>query len=157
MFAAARGRYQGTSSFPVASLDFRRGLMWHRQGNLPAGRTWLDASLRRVPAYAPALGLLAEIDTALGAHEAAIGRLRPLASSSDDPGYAARLAFALSAAGHRREAGQWRISAATRYDELALRHPEAFAGHAADFRRHAFKTGSGGTGPIPSGQCLGAR
>jgi hypothetical protein len=30
MFAAARGRYQGTSPFPVASLDFRRGLMWHR-------------------------------------------------------------------------------------------------------------------------------
>jgi hypothetical protein len=63
---------------------------------------------------------------------------------------------ALSAAGHRREAGQWRISAATRHDELALRHPEAFAGHAADFRRHAFQAGSA-AGPIPSGQRLGVR
>ncbi len=62
-----------------------------------------------------------------GAYEAAIRRLRSLASTSDDPGYAARLARALGAAGHRREAEQWRLSAAARYDELALRHPEAFA------------------------------
>ena len=74
---------------------------------------------------------------ALGNHEAAIGRLRPLASSSDDPGHAARLACALSAAGQPREAGQWRVTAAARYDELAVRHPEAFAGLAADFRRQA--------------------
>jgi hypothetical protein len=50
--------------------------MWYGEGNLPAARTWFDASRRRVPAYAPALGHLAEIDTALGAHQAAIDRLR---------------------------------------------------------------------------------
>jgi hypothetical protein len=111
--------------------------MWYGEGNLPAARTWFDASRRRVPAYAPAQGHIAEIDTALGAHQAAIDHLRPLASSSDDPGYAARLACALSAAGHHREAEQWRVSAVARYDELALRHPDAFAGHAADFRRQA--------------------
>jgi hypothetical protein len=67
----------------------------------------------------------------------ALVNLRPLAAASDDPGYAARLAGALSAAGRPREAGQWRARAAARYDELALRHPDAFAGHAADFRRQA--------------------
>jgi len=68
----------------------------------------------------------------------AVGKLsRPVASSSDDPGYAARLACALGAAGRRREAERWRVRAAARYDELASRHPEAFAGHAADFRRHS--------------------
>jgi tetratricopeptide (TPR) repeat protein len=137
LFTEARRRYRGTSPFPLASLDFRRGLMWYGDGNLPAARTWFDASRRRVPAYAPAQGHIAEIDTALGAHQAAIDHLRPLASSSDDPGYAARLACALSAAGHHREAEQWRVSAVARYDELALRHPDAFAGHAADFRRQA--------------------
>jgi tetratricopeptide (TPR) repeat protein len=111
MFAEVRHRYQGISPFPLASLDFRRGLMWHSQGNLLVARTWLEASRRRVPAYAPALGLLAGIDTAMGAHEAAIGRLRPLASSSDDPGYAARLARALSAAGYLPEAARWRAAA----------------------------------------------
>jgi len=89
LFDQARGRYLGTSPFPVASLDFRRGLMWRREGNLPAG-----------------------------------------------------LACALSAAGQRRAAGQWRTIAAARYDELARRHPHAYAGHAADFRH----LGGGGAG-----------
>jgi tetratricopeptide (TPR) repeat protein len=142
LFDQARGRYLGTSPFPVASLDFRRGLMWHREGNLPAARAWVDASCRRVPAYAPALGHLAEIDAAAGAHDAAIRRLLPLVSASDDPAYAAGLACALSAAGHRRAAGQWRTIAAARYDELARRHPHAYAGHAADFRH----LGGGGAG-----------
>jgi tetratricopeptide (TPR) repeat protein len=134
LFTEARRRYRGTSPFPVASLDYRRGLMWYRQGDLAAARVWFDASRRRVPAYAPALGRLAGIDAAQGAYQAAIDRLRPLAGSSDDPEYAAQLARALSAAGHHREAGPWHASAAARYDKLALRHPEAFAGHAADFR-----------------------
>jgi tetratricopeptide (TPR) repeat protein len=137
LFAEARRQYRGTSPFPVASLDYRRGLMWYRQGDLAAARRWFDASRRRVPAYAPALGRLAGIDVAQGAYEAAIDRLRSLACASDDPEYAARLARALSAAGHHREAGPWHASAAARYDELARRHPEAFAGHAAGFRRPA--------------------
>jgi tetratricopeptide (TPR) repeat protein len=135
LFAAARHRYQGSSPFPIASLDYRRGLMWHAEDNLPAARTWFDASLRRVPAYAPALGHRAEIDTEVGDHQAAIDRLRPLASASDDPGYAATLARALAAAGDHREARQWHRRAAARYDELAGRHPQAFAEHAADFRQ----------------------
>jgi tetratricopeptide (TPR) repeat protein len=106
LFAEARQQYQGTSPFPIASLDYRRGLMWRHAGNLLAARTWLDASLRRVPAYAPALGRLAEIDSARGDHQAAVDRLRLLASASDDPGYAATLARALDAAGQRRAAAQ---------------------------------------------------
>jgi hypothetical protein len=31
------------------------------------------------------------------------------------------------------EAEHWRMSAAARYDELMLRHPEAFVDHAAEF------------------------
>jgi tetratricopeptide (TPR) repeat protein len=127
MFTEARRAYRGISPFPLATLDFRHGLMWHSVGDLAAARGWLDASRRRGPAYAPALGLLAEIDTKLGGYEAAIGLLGSLASSSDDPQYAAMLAAALGAAGRHREAEQWRASAAARYDELALRHPEAYA------------------------------
>ncbi|WP_280875298.1 tetratricopeptide repeat protein [Streptomyces pseudovenezuelae] len=135
LFTEARRRYRGTSPFPLASLDYRRGLMWFRAGNLTAARIWFDAGRRRVPAYAPALGHLAEIDAALGDHRAAIDRLRPLASVSDDPAYAASLACALSAAGRHREAEYWRASAAARYEDLTLRHPDAYADHAADFRR----------------------
>ena len=135
LFAEARRRYPDIFPFPIATLDYRRGLMWLGEDDLPAARYWFSAAQRRVPAYAPALARLAEADAALGAHEAAIARLRPLASSSDDPEYAASLARILSAAGHDREAGQLRQRAAARYDELVLRHPEAFVGHAADFWR----------------------
>jgi tetratricopeptide (TPR) repeat protein len=133
LFTEARRRYRGVSPFPVAELDFRRGLMWHREQDLPAARAWFDAAVGRVAAYAPARGHRAEVDAALGACDAAIDRLRPLALSSDDPEYAASLAGVLSDVGHHHEAEQWRISAAARYDELVSRHPEAFVDHAAEF------------------------
>jgi tetratricopeptide (TPR) repeat protein len=133
LFTEARRRYWGVSPFPVASLDFRRGLMWLGQRDLPAARAWFDVAVQRLPAYAPALGHRAEVDAALGARDAAINRLRPLAAFSDDPEYAASLASVLSDAGQPVEAEQWRISAAARYDELVVRHPEAFVDHAAEF------------------------
>lgn len=133
LFTEARCRYRGVSPFPVATLDFRRGLMWLGESDLVAARAWFDAAVRRVPAYAPALGHLAEVDAAAEAHEAAIDRLHPLAVSSDDPEYAATLAEVLREAGRPREAARWRSHAAARYDELVGRHPEAFVNHAAHF------------------------
>jgi len=114
-------------------LDFQRGLMWLEHGDLHAARAWFEAAQRRVPAYAPALGHLAEVDIALGAREAAITRLRPLAVDSDDPEYAGLLAGLLSEAGQAQEARHWRAKAAARYDALLERHPAAFADHAAEF------------------------
>jgi tetratricopeptide (TPR) repeat protein len=134
LFTRARHAHRGISPFPLASLDLRRGLMWYRAGDLPAARAWLEASRRRMPAYAPALGRLAEIDTILGDHQSAIARLQPVACSSDDPGYAAQLARALKATGQHEEAARYYAYAAERYDQLASRFPQAFAGHAADFR-----------------------
>jgi tetratricopeptide (TPR) repeat protein len=105
LFSEGRRRYRGVSPFPVALLDFQRGLMWLGQGNLQAARVWFDAAQRRVPAYAPALGHLAEVDAALGEPEAAISRLRPLTASSDDPEYTAQFAGLLNEAGQTQEAG----------------------------------------------------
>jgi tetratricopeptide (TPR) repeat protein len=133
VFIEARRCYQRVSPFPIAMLDFQHGLMWMDQGDLHAAHAWFDAAVRRVPSYAPALGHLAEVDTALGAREAAIARLRRLAVSSDDPEYAAQLAGVLSEAGQEQEARDWRARAAARYDELIARHPAAFADHAAEF------------------------
>jgi tetratricopeptide (TPR) repeat protein len=133
LFAEARQRYQEVSPFPLAQLDFRRGLMWMEYGDLDAARSWFAAAQRRVPAYAPALGHLAEVDAALGQCEIAIAGLRPLAEASDDPEYAGLLAGLLSESGESREAGAWRARAAARYEELLGRHPAAFADHAAEF------------------------
>jgi tetratricopeptide (TPR) repeat protein len=129
LFTEARRRYRGVSPFPLAELDFGRGLMWLGERNLPAARAWFATAVRRVPAYAPALGHLAQVDAALGAPDAAVKRLHALTMSSDNPEYANTLACALSDAGRPREAERWRAYAASRYQELVSRHPEAFAHH----------------------------
>jgi tetratricopeptide (TPR) repeat protein len=133
LFAQARRRYSDVSPFPIAMLDFQRGLMWFQHGDLTAARTWFEAARSRLPAYAPALGHLAEVDAAKGERAAAIALLRSLAASADDPEYAGLLAGALNEAGQEEEARVWRARAAARYEELMARHPAAFADHAAEF------------------------
>jgi hypothetical protein len=72
-------------------------------------------------------------EVALGRYEKAIALLRSLVHSSDDPEYAGQLARLLTEVGHVEEARHWRAVAATRYDALMARYPEAFADHAAEF------------------------
>src|SRR5262249_47828021 len=74
-----------------------------------------------------------EAAAALGRDERAITLLRPRANNSDDPEYAGQLARLLSEVGQAEEARYWREMAATRYDNLLARHPEAFVDHAAEF------------------------
>jgi len=131
-FTAATRRYRGTSPFPLATLELQRGRLW-LEHDLHRARAWCDAAVRRLPAYVPAQGHLAEIEAALGETAAAIARLRPLALASDDPDYATQLARILAGAGHVVEARAWRSKAAARYDELLARHQDAFADHAAEF------------------------
>ena len=95
----SHGRYRGVSPFPLALLDFQLGLMWMNEGQLEDARSSFEAALRRVPAYAPARGHLAEVEAQLGEIDSAVARLYPLALSSDDPDYAAQLARIL--------AGRW--------------------------------------------------
>jgi tetratricopeptide (TPR) repeat protein len=132
-FRAATRCYRSTSPFPLAALELQRGQMWMEHDDLRRARAWCDAAVRRLPAYVPAQGHLAELDAALGETAAAIARLRPLALASDDPDYATQLAHILRDAGQTEEAQIWRGNAQARYDELLTRHPEAFADHAAEF------------------------
>ena len=125
--------YRGISPFPVALLEFQLGVMWMRDARLGEARTCFEAAIRRVPAYAPAQGHLAEVEADLGNPESALVRLYPLAVSSDDPDYAAQLARILGEMGWNDESRIWRGWAADRYDELTATHPEAFADHAAEF------------------------
>jgi tetratricopeptide (TPR) repeat protein len=133
LYLESQGRYRGVSPFPLAILDFHFGLMWKNNGRLDDARMWFDAARRRVPAYAPARGHLGEVEAELGQIETAIDRLSPLALSSDDPDYAAQLARILGDEGRVDESRYWCKQAAMRYDELVVRHPEAFADHAAEF------------------------
>jgi len=133
MYAESRRRYRGVSPFPLALLDFQLGFMWMNKGRLDDARTSFDAARRRVPAYAPAQGHLAEVEAELGETGSALARLHSLAASSDDPDYTAQLARILGDAGRAQESRHWSWLAAARYDELVASHPEAFADHAAEF------------------------
>jgi hypothetical protein len=103
--------------------DQREGRGRREHDDLRRARAWCDAAVRRLPAYVPAQGHLAELDAALGETAAAIARLRPLALASDDPDYATQLARILGNAGQTEETQTWRAKAETRYDELLARHP----------------------------------
>jgi len=132
-FNAAFRSYRGTSPFPMAVLEFQRGHLWMTRDDLTRAHAWFAAAVRRVPAYAPAQGHLAELDAALGLTAAAVARLRPLALVSDDPDYATQLARILRNTGDTQEAQHWRDNAEARYGELLARRPDAFADHAAEF------------------------
>ena len=106
--------------------------MWMNNAQLEDARTSFDAARRRVPAYAPAQGHLAEVEAELGETGSALACLHSLAASSDDPDYAAQLARILMDAGCS-QFQHWCRLAAARYDELVASHPEAFADHAAEF------------------------
>lgn len=133
MFDASGSAYRGVSPFSPALLDFQRGHMWMTHGDLPRALRWFGAAVAKLPCYAAACGHLAEVEAALGDNDAAIGRLLPLATSSDDPDFAASLARVLRRAGRTEESNCYRNFAAARYDELTSRHPEAYADHAAEF------------------------
>ncbi len=133
LFAESRARYRSVSPFALVQLDFQRGHMWMEQGDLWRARGWFAAAWRRLPAFAQAEGHLAEVEAAQGEREVATARLRRLAGASDDPDYAAQLAYILGRVGRPEEAGMWRARAQVRYDELVARHPAAFADHAAEF------------------------
>jgi tetratricopeptide (TPR) repeat protein len=133
LYAESRRRYRGVSPFPLALLDFQLGLMWMNKDRLEDARTSFDSARRRVPAYAPAQGHLAEVEAELCEIESAVARLYLLAVSSDDPDYAAQLARILGDAGRAHESRHWCRLAAARYDQLVEIHPEAFADHAAEF------------------------
>ncbi|MEV4739960.1 hypothetical protein [Streptomyces sp. NPDC049555] len=132
-FLAARYGYRGVSPFPLAVLEFQCAQAWLSMDDVARARIWLEAAIRRLPAYVPAHGRIAEIDAAEGRVAVAIGHLRRLVLESDDPQYEAQLARSLAAREAGAEAEFWRARAAARYETVMARHPEAYADHAAEF------------------------
>ncbi len=133
LFAEAIEASRDVSPFPIALALVQRGILWQREGDLPRARASLLAATRVLPQFVLAQGRLAEVEAGLGNLHRAAAILRPLAVSSDDPDYSAQLARVLAESGRRAESRRWRDAAASRFEELLARHPEAFADHAAEF------------------------
>ncbi|MFX8554412.1 tetratricopeptide repeat protein, partial [Acinetobacter baumannii] len=69
------------------------------EAQLDRAQDHLNAARRYVPAYAQAQGHFAEVEAELGRFDSAIALLGPLATTSDDPDYAAQLARVYADAG----------------------------------------------------------
>lgn len=129
LFASAQHSYHDVSPFPVAWLWFQQGSMWEKRGKLERARALFEAAIARVPRYAHATSHLAS----LASPSRAIGLMQAIHASSDDPEYAAQLGVLLTENGQSAAGAPLIASARAAYDELTLRHPEAFADHAARF------------------------
>jgi tetratricopeptide (TPR) repeat protein len=139
LFMAARSHYDDVSPFAVAWLEFQEGHMWESAGRADRARPLFESAVARLPGYAAAAGHLAHLLAAFGDPEGlerARVLLEPLVTRTDDPEYVGQLG-ALYRQMHRTEEGDRLVrSAASGYEALVARHPDAFCDHAARFYLH---------------------
>jgi tetratricopeptide (TPR) repeat protein len=131
-YARALEADEGVSPFPAAQLLFEWGVNAMRRGELDRAEAVLAELDRLLPAHVPGRGHRAEVAIARGEFDKAFALVAPLIETSDDPEYRAIYAEILAARGDAR-AHKEAQSAASRYDALLARRPEAYADHAAAF------------------------
>jgi len=138
-WAAAESRYtaaldadEGPSPIPCSQLLFEWGVSAMRRGELDRAEGIFAELAAIMPAHVPGRGHRAEVALARGQLDAALALVRPLLQVSDDPEYRATYAEILAARGDR-EAVSEAERAATAYELLLARRPEAYADHAAAF------------------------
>jgi len=132
-FGGALERYRDTSPFPVAFLDFQKGLLDEKAGDLAGAAERYRAVLRRLPGHAQAAVHLAGIELELGRLDAAGEALRSLLPEASDPEIPATRAALARRRGDLAEAAREESAARSRYQVLLDRHPDAFADHGARF------------------------
>lgn len=124
--------YRDVSPFPVAWVQFQRGVLWGEAvGDGERAEVLYRDAVRLVPGYVSAQVHLAEIEAGNGAVESAIARLRGV-TTAEDPEPWSRLAEYLADSDPEGAAEASR-EAATRYDALLEDHALAFADHAAEY------------------------
>jgi tetratricopeptide (TPR) repeat protein len=134
-YQAALASYRDVTPFPVAAIEFQRGVMWAELAHQPerALPHYLEA-VQVLPQYVVANVHLAEIELERGESAAAEQRLRKLARQDEDPEPWARLAELLLARAPGDAEGHALIERAGRRYELLLRNQRAaFLDHAAEF------------------------
>ncbi len=133
MLAKAETTYFGGLPFPVAWIEFQRGFLWERQGQPAKAITYYRASTERLPEYAVAQAHLAGLIAAEGDRAKGIAILREVTKTATDPEFVGQLAGLLEEVGQKDEAASMKQQATAGFEKLLLRHPAAFADHAARF------------------------
>lgn len=131
-FIAALDVYRDVSPYPVAWVQFQRGVLWGEAvGNDAFAEALYRDAVRLVPGYVVANVHLAELEAGSGDVDAAIARLQSV-TDSGDPEPWSRLAQYLSPIDPQASA-QAADEADRRYGALLDTHLLAFADHAAEF------------------------
>jgi hypothetical protein len=131
-YAAALDADNGISPLPCGQVLFEWGVSATRRGDLDRSEAIfveLDAIL---PQHVPGRGHRAEVALARGQWDLAAALITPLLQTSDDPEYRAIYAEILAARGDGKAASEAE-RAASAYELLLARRPEAYADHAAAF------------------------
>jgi tetratricopeptide (TPR) repeat protein len=129
LFEKARTAFVDVTPFPIAWMDFQRGALLEAAGKEKEARGYYLEALEAIPVYAHAAVHAAITD----APDRAITRLESVKAVSSDPDVLAALADAHKRAKHDAEAKKAVEAARVRYEELLVKHPEAYRDHAARF------------------------
>lgn len=131
-FARAETLVRDVSPVPVAWLNVQRGLMGLDTGQFERAERFYREAVARLPKYPMAVEHLAEIEGLLGKRSEALARYEAVVEQTNDPELIGALAGLLESSDAKR-AKQLKQRAASRYDELLERYPEAMYWHAAGF------------------------
>jgi tetratricopeptide (TPR) repeat protein len=129
LFEKARTAFVDVSPFPVAWMDFQRGMLLEAGGKEKEARSYYLEALEAIPVYTHAAVHASITD----APDRAIARLEALKPVTTDPDVLAALADAHKRAKHDADAKKATEAARARYEELLAKHPEAYRDHAARF------------------------
>ena len=132
-YKAALDVDRGVSPLPCAQLLFEWGVHAMRRGQLDQAESRFAALTLILPAHVPGRGHRAEVALERGQLDRALALITPLLEITDDPEYRATYAQILAARGEYRAATHEAEHAATAYERLLARRPEAYADHAAAF------------------------
>ncbi|MDH3622856.1 MAG: hypothetical protein OEQ49_03215 [Myxococcales bacterium] len=126
-FRSALERYRDVSPFPFAWVAFQRGVMWSEEAARPdLGRPLYEEALRYLPGYVLANVHLAELDALNGDVPTAIGRVKPLVGTTQNPEPLVLLATVEPSIAQAR---RYQEQAEAAYRQLIERFPKAFAHH----------------------------
>lgn len=126
--------YPNVSPFPIAWVQFQRGVMWAERADRPENAVPLyEDAVRMVPGYVVASVHLAELEAENGRTDAAIARLERIAEATEDPEPSALLSELYAEKGDDEKAADHARRADQMYQGLLESYPAAFADHATEF------------------------
>jgi len=134
-YRAALASYRDVSPFPLAFVEFQRGVMWAELAHQPErALPYYQEAVRLLPQYVVGNVHLAELELGFGQRAQAEQRLRRIARQTEDPEPWARLGELLLAAQPEDAEGREFIARARRrYEQLLSQQRSAFLDHGAEF------------------------